>query len=208
MAALLSVAPAVSAQESVLQAFSGKVSASRVSFDYSWSMQAGRTKVEGKGCVVLQGAAFRMEGNGLDVRCDGKTLWTVDEEAGEAVIEALDPSGVDYSANPALLVSAVDKAFREVSSHRENFRGKNARVCVLEPVDEAASLGGTDIVSLKLYFAPDKVELTGAAFTMEDGSVSVFQLDNMKFAPVSDDMEPFRLDVKTLDKDYFVTDLR
>ena len=207
--ASLAGTPAAFAQEgSVLQAFSKRVDGSRVSFDYAWSMQVGRTKATGEGTVLLQGNAFRMEGNGLDVRCDGKTLWTMDTEAEEVVIEALDPAGADYSANPALLVAAVDKAFREVSSLKGTFRGKAARICVLEPVGEAASVGGSGIVSLKLYFATDKVELTGAEFTMEDGTVSVFRLDNMKFSPVAEDLDAFRLDVAALDGGFVITDLR
>ena len=207
LAAIPGVLP-LRAQEGVLQDFLKKTSVSRVSFDYSFSVPAGRTKMEGSGNVLLQGDAFRVEGNGLDIRCDGKTRWTVDTDGEEAVIEPVDDSGADFYANPALLVVAVDKAFREVSSGKATFRGKGVRQSVLKPLDDSATVAGSEIESLKLYFASDKAEMLGAEFTMEDGSVTVFLLSQWKFAPASDDLAPFRFSASAFGANYVVTDLR
>ena len=61
------------AKSKTLGAFIEKVNSSLVSFDYSFSMQtpASKSKMTGKGKVKIQGSSFFLEGNGLEVWCDG-----------------------------------------------------------------------------------------------------------------------------------------
>lgn len=92
----------VLAQEHI--ALLDKASGKRVTFAYRYSLiQKG---VEGdevtSGHVSVQGNAFRLDGLGLEILSDGATRWTMDPQAKEVLIEAVD--GEDLLTNPALLV--------------------------------------------------------------------------------------------------------
>jgi len=197
------------AASSVLKEFTDKVNGSKVAFDYTYSLKNSKMKMTGSGKVTVQGDAFYMNGNGLEVWCDGKTSWVVDRESKEAVIETIVPSVADYFANPALLVVNVDKAFDEVSSVTGTFGGKSVRVSTLKPkADFDASIGGTSITSLKLYFAADKPVLVGAEAAVDDGTVTVFNISGMKFMEKESSLNDFRFNEQSLDSSYVITDLR
>lgn len=202
-----SVCMPMQARSKTLDEFITKVSSSLVSFDYSFVCQVNGTKMTGEGSALLQDDCFKVEGNGLDIRCDGKTRWTLDTFAEEAVIEPVDESSEDgFAVNPALIVTAVDKAFNEMSSGTSKFGGVVVDVSVLAPQKNGKS--SSDIARLKLYFKKGTQILSGAEVTLNDGTVSTFTLKNFTFSDKLKDKEPFRLDEKTLDSDYVVTDLR
>ena len=101
--------------------FFAKVGDSQVSFSYTFSVNA-QTKIQGSGALTVQDNAFKMSGNGLEVWCDGTSRWTVDASGKEAVIESVEENeATRYSANPALLLSNLDKAFVRTKSATEKF---------------------------------------------------------------------------------------
>ena len=116
------LAQTVSAASTPAAAFAKSLQGRLASFDYSYSM-SGSLPMNGSGSVRLQGDAFTMEGNGLDIRCDGKTRWTVDVVAEECYIENIEAQELDYEANPALLVGALDSAFNYKDSGTASFNG-------------------------------------------------------------------------------------
>ena len=79
MAALL-VLPEVSfAKSKTLDTFVSKVSSSLwFRSDYSFTMPTKKAKMTGNGSVKVQGTSFIVDGNGLEIWCDGKTRWTID----------------------------------------------------------------------------------------------------------------------------------
>lgn len=201
---LLAACLPADAASRALRDFLAKVSQSCVSFEYSYVHRVKGTNVKGAGSVELQGNAFRMKGDGMEVWCDGRTRWVLDRETKEAVIEAVDPSGEDYAANPALLISAVDKAFQEISAGTSKFGDKVVDVSILSPRSKAEV--PSDVVLLKLYFKPGSGEFIGAEVKLSDGSVTDFTIRKLAY---SDKKEAsFRFDEKTLDSSYVITDLR
>ena len=195
------------ARSRTLDEFVSKVSSSLVSFEYSFSCQVNGTKMTGEGDVLLQDDCFKVVGNGLDIRCDGKTRWTLDTFAEEAVIEPVDAGSEDgFAVNPALLVSAVDKAFNEISFGTSKFGGVVVDVSVLAPQEKSKS--SSDIARLKLYFKKGTQILSGAEVTLNDGTVSTFTLKNFRFSDKLKEKDSFRINEKTLGSDYVVTDLR
>lgn len=198
-----------SASAGVLKDFVAKAAVSRVAFGYTYAMKSSNGKVQGAGSVVMQGNAFRMKGDGLEMWCDGKTLWTVDRASREVVISPVDDSGDGFAANPALLVVSVDKAFDEVDSATGKFKDSPARVSVLKPKERLDAVPAeTEITQLKLYFAGSGLHLIGVEITVEDGSVTVFDIAGMKFDEKSESADEFRFDERSLDSSYVVTDLR
>lgn len=78
----------------------------RVTFNYEYSLSkdgAGFSKVtEGK--VLVEDNAYRLDGLGLTIVCNGETRWTHDASAAEVVIENAEQDNI--LTNPALLISS------------------------------------------------------------------------------------------------------
>ena len=196
------------AKSKTLGSFIDKVSSSLVTFDYSFTMQTtkSKTKMTGSGNVKVQGNAFFMEGNGMEVWCDGSTRWTIDRFAEEALVESVSESYDSYATNPALMITAVDDAFNEVSFGTSKFQGKAVDASVLSPVHKGKY--SMDIAELTLFFKSGTSNLVGAEVKLNDGSVSEFSITGMTFSAQAEKKESFRFDEKTLDDSYVITDLR
>ena len=206
MASLLAMPQVLSAKSKTLSAFVDKVSVSLVSFDYSFTMPTKKARMTGEGTVKVQGGSFLVDGNGLEVWCDGATRWTIDRISEEALVESVDDSYDSYATNPALMIASIDDAFNEVSFGASKFDGKVADSSVLSHVRKGK--GSMDIALLKLFFKSGTSVLIGAEVTLNDGSVSTFIITNLRFDTSGKTKESFRFDEKTLDSSYVVTDLR
>ncbi len=196
------------AKSKTLSNFIDKVSSSLVSFDYSFSMKAANSKAKmtGSGNVKVQGSSFVMDGNGLEIWCDGATRWTVDRLAEEALVESVDDSADSYATNPALLITSVDAAFEEASFWASKFQGKAVDASVLSPVNKGKY--SMDIAQLKLFFKSGTSILVGAEVKLNDGSISEIVVSNLEFSDSLDEKGSFRFDEKTLTDSYVITDLR
>ena len=189
------------AKSKTLDSFVTKVSTSLVSFDYSFSMPTKKAKMTGNGNVMVQGNSFVMNGNGLEIWCDGKTRWTIDRLSEEALIEYVDDSYESFATNPALMI-----AFREVSFSSTKFEEKVVDASYLSPLHKGK--GSMDISSLILYFKSGSSVLVGARVKLNDGSISDFTITNLKFEKSDKSKESFRFNEKTLNASYVITDLR
>lgn len=196
------------AKSKTLSNFIDKVASSLVSFEYSFSLKASNSKAKmtGEGTVKVQGNSFVMDGNGLEVWCDGSTRWTVDRLAEEALVESVDDSADSYATNPALMITSVDAAFKEDSFGASKFQGKAVDASVLSPLTKGKY--SMDISQLKLFFKTGTSILVGAEVRLNDGSVSEIVVSNIVFSDPTDDKGSFRFDEKTLTDSYVVTDLR
>lgn len=73
-------------------------------YEYSLSKDGGDFSKVTEGNVLVEDSAYRLEGLGLTIVCDGETRWTYDPEAGEVVIESAEKDNI--LTNPALLISS------------------------------------------------------------------------------------------------------
>ena len=201
LTALLLVLTAFSAAgQNIVTGFAESLADGCASFGYTYSM-SGQVPLSGSGTIRLQGDAFVMQGDGLEVYCDGATRWTVDTVAEECYIESVEPGGLDYEANPALLVGAVDKAFKLQKTSSATFNSKKVTEAVLVPVDN-----GGNITEISLMMASEK-KPEGILVKTSDGNVITVVVKDFTVAgkaPVKD----FGFDTKKLASGYFVTDLR
>lgn len=200
LSVLLSAAlsPVLAADD--LRALTKKMADSRVTFSYSYETVRNGIVMEGGGTVAMQGEAYRMDGNGLEIVSDGTTRWTADAEAKELFIETVDRSAGDYVSNPARLLANIDAAFTPADAGESKFRGRVVQCYLLNPADK-----GTGIRKLRLYFA-DKT-LVGAAFILKDGSEAEFVISDLVFAAPGPESD-FRFDEKKTDGGWVITDLR
>ena len=199
LAVLFATLPSASAAVDI-RALADKMAVSRVSFAYSYEAVRDGTRMKGGGRAVVQGDAFRMEADGLEIVSDGTVRWTADTDAQELYIEPVDASATDFVSNPARLLANVDKAFRVDSMSRGTFRGQPADVYVLTP-----SVSGTGIRRVELCFSGRT--LVGASVTVKDGMTTDFMVSDLTFSDPGP-AEDFRFDVKKAGNGWVVTDLR
>ena len=183
-----------------LRALTEKLASSRVSFTYAYEAVRDGIVMKGSGTAMLQGEAFRMEGNGLEIVSDGEVRWTADSETRELFIEPVDAAATDFVSNPARLLADIGKAFSFTGSKPVTFRGQATEGYVLEPVVRDSGIR-------QLVLCLSGQTLVGASVTVKDGTVTEFLLSDMVFSapgPADD----FRFDEKKTGNGWVVTDLR
>lgn len=120
-AAFLS-APALSGAESPVDKFLEMFRTSCVSIECRYELSVSETVYKGVAAGQVQGRAYRMKAGGFDFFCDGRVLWTLDYEAGEAVIEPVEEAGEISVSNPVRLFAGLGDSFEIVRSSSENGR--------------------------------------------------------------------------------------
>lgn len=186
--------------QNIVTEFASTLSGKCANFCYDYVI-GGQMPVTGDGEVKLQGDSFVMKGNGLEIYCDGETRWTVDTDAEECYIEAVETGDMDIEANPALLVGAVDKAFKFQKVKSSTFNGKSVSEAVLTPTPKNGN-----IKEVSLFLTSAKVP-AGAILTTDDGTVITITITDYKlFGKV--ESNTFSFDTKKLNKNFIITDLR
>lgn len=104
---LLTVSPVQ--QTSLLDSIRQKSEQQCVAVSYEFTTTISGVKTMGEGQVHIQGNAYHMEGNGIEIYCDGTSTWMIDEQAKEVFIEAAESQSAGYLANPALLLMNLDE---------------------------------------------------------------------------------------------------
>ena len=182
-----------------VSSFADRVAGSRVQFDYRYEMEDAGMTMTGEGNVTVQGESYRISGDGLEIWCDGKAVCTVDDAAGEVVIEPV-WAGSGAFVNPAALVRNIGGGFLWDPDGRESvFSGREALEYDLTPVEPASDISG-----LKLCFTPDGTMLVGAELRTAKATV-VFHLSSIRFGQPGDGAE---FSIPSFGPEYFVTDLR
>ena len=196
---LHSFAGALQAQGNAgLNSLYSKMAASCVSMDYSFTMNASGVKAVGNGSVMVQDSAYDMTGNGLQVICDGKTMWIVDPDGKEVIIESPSQGEQAYLDNPALLFVNLSEAFK-VDGVREN---GGVSTYVLSPMVPCGIKAAT--VSVTSGNSP---VISSAHFLLSDGGEMDIKIKSMTFSEKKP-LTSFFYDVSGLDQSWLITDLR
>lgn len=197
---LLTVSPSVSASgDSPLKSLSDALADSSLSFTYSYEARKGKTYFTGSGSACIQGDAYMLCTDGVEVICDGKNLWSVDENTKEAVIETVLQGEYAYKSNPVLLIRDANLLFRQVSSSEVAFKGERVLEIGLEPVLD------TGLLDVCLYFKDNVI--CGASATAGDGTETVLVIKGFRYGQKKD-LSYFVFDDKSLDSSWIITDLR
>lgn len=186
--------------QQVLQDFSKAVSSHCANVNYSYKAVSSAT-VTGSGTLKLQGDSFYMNGDGLEIWCDGKVRWTLDRAAGEMVIEAVDDFEAGLAAaDPAIILSSLDTHFKVMSSVQESG---------MEKVSLAPASGALGIADLVIWFRRETglPVLSRAKATMEDGTMLEFTFKSMSWSAKVPGSE-FTFDMSKAQKSWVITDLR
>ena len=182
----------------VLNSLYSKMSASCVSMDYSFTMNSSDVKVVGNGSVMVQDSAYSMTGNGLQIICDGKTVWIIDAESKEVMIESPSQGDEAYMDNPALLFVNLSDAF-SVDGVKKN---DNVSTYVMSPMVAC----GIKAATLSVTSDPSPV-ISSAHFILSDGAEMDIKIKSMTFSEKKP-LTSFFYDISGLDSSWVITDLR
>ena len=197
---ILLAAQVLKAQETPpLARFYDNLLSSCVEFDMSYSIRMSGVKLDGKGVLELQGDSWILVGNGMEIRCDGKTLWTVDPESKEVVIDSLsDDITAGIITNPAVMLINL----RELFSLREVLPTKEGKSLIYTLYPKAES----EVSFVNMEILKGDSSLKQLTFSLEDGTsavVNIFSMKSGKKKPA----EYFSRSVN-YDSSWIVTDLR
>ena len=183
-----------------LEALYAKVASSCVESTYTFTTIMSGMKIQGDHVLEIQGNCWHLKGNGLEIWCDGQSVWTMDIPAKEVVIEDADQSDAGVLANPAVLLARMHEWFN-VSTERASSDGSSV-VYAMTP--KPGKEFGVESLDLELIKADGTVRK--GSFVLEDGNKVSLSFSSMKTKekrPVS-----YYRPSQTFDMSWIVTDLR
>ena len=199
-ALLLLLAGALSAQNiALLDKLYSDMSSSCVEMTYTYETEVSGVKAVGEGKLDVQREMWTMTGNGVQMWCDGKTLWVADPSLKEVVIEPA--SGEDGGAiltNPASLFVRMQELFNLTRSV-ESSDGKSVTFFM-----SPKTSGNMAFCNVELSKADASI-LSGV-FAFNDGSDVHVKVSSMSLSPKRE-TEAFRPQIK-FDSSWIVTDMR
>ena len=175
-----------------------KLASSCTSIDYVYTTEVTGVKISGSGVLQLQGNMWCNKGNGLDIWCDGKTVWTADTASKEVIIDSVSEEYADQLVNPALMFVKMKELFN-VKQAVDSKDGK-ALIYVLEPKSDL----GIEYFNIEIM--KNDVSIRAASFAMEDGSDVKLTVSSMSISSKKPS-EYFRPS-ESFDSSWIVTDMR
>lgn len=166
-----------------------------VVMDCTYSVESDGIPVKGKCKVEVQGISYKMTGGGLEVFCDGESVWILDPESMEAVIESVSVGSYSYVTNPALLFRDMEQMFTKTGSSALSGSGMRYRLTAREACGVASAVLDID----------KNAVLKRAEFTLDDESVMTIDVESVKVQPMKESAA-FR--PGQMPSDWVVTDLR
>lgn len=195
---LLACVSAVAAQENLFDAFVHKASNSLLTVSYQYSTVLSGVNTTGNGSFSIQGSSYRHSGSGLEIWCDGSTIWTADPAAKEMVVESVTESSSPFVAGATLVLVSPDSSFKVVNSKQT---GDGTQFHLLPEI----SCGVKDCYVTFSGNLSNPV-IRKAVLTLDDGTVFRMTFEEVSFSPELRDRTFFR--PGELGTAWVVTDLR
>lgn len=184
---------------SLLDRLYAKMSDSCLEMSYSYDARISGVHNQGSGLLRSQGLMWEMNGNGVTMYCDSKSVWIIDPTMKEVVIEPLqDEESSQWISNPAVVLSRMKDMFKVAESLES--QDDKAVVFVLEPLNK----GYIDYCNLEIFKSGNSIRR--ATIALSDGNLIKIEVSSMKLTPkVSDEEFLPRME---FDPSWIVTDLR
>lgn len=104
------------AQQADMDALRSALSEKCVLMEADYKITMSQTRITGQTVIEAQGDAYVMKTEGMQVYCDGESVWTVDEESKEAYIEPAmtgEHQGLDNALLALMNSDAVECTFTD-----------------------------------------------------------------------------------------------
>lgn len=108
---LLAVAPHMLSAQNQLERLYDTFANNCIALDCTYSVESDVVPVKGQCEIEFQDTSYKMKGGGLEIFCDGASVWILDSGLMEAVIEPVSDDSHTYMSNPALLFRDMDQMF-------------------------------------------------------------------------------------------------
>lgn len=108
---LLTVAPHMLSAQNQLERLYDTFANNCIALDCTYSIESDVVPVKGQCEIEFQDTSYKMKGGGLEIFCDGASVWILDSGLMEAVIEPVSNDSHTYMSNPALLFRDMDQMF-------------------------------------------------------------------------------------------------
>ena len=108
---LLAVAPHMLSAQNQLERLYDTFANNCIALDCTYSVESDVVPVKGQCEIEFQDTSYKMKGGGLEIFCDGASVWILDSSLMEAVIEPVSDDSHTYMSNPALLFRDMDQMF-------------------------------------------------------------------------------------------------
>lgn len=108
---LLTVAPHMLSAQNQLERLYDTFASNCIALDCTYSIESDVVPVKGQCKIEFQDTSYKMKGSGLEIFCDGASVWILDAGVMEAVIEPVSDDSHTYMSNPALLFRDMDQMF-------------------------------------------------------------------------------------------------
>ena len=189
-----------SAQDnSLLDRMCSEGAASCVTIDYSYTARVSGIDNQASGELVSQGENWIVKGNGVEMYCDGTTVWIMDPTAKEVVIEPVaDEQQTAYLTNPARVFVGLQDSFR-INVATPSSDG-TATIFSLLPVNG----GNMEFLNIELY--NDTAAIRSMSFALNDGTLVKIDVNSMKLTSKLS-VEAFTPQT-VFDSTWIMTDLR
>ena len=195
---LLGAGRSYAQDESLLNRLYEKFADSCVELEYTYTSKISGVNISGSGMLQIQGSMWHNEGNGIEIWCDGKTIWTADLAAEEVVIDSVSDASETELTNPALMFVHMKDLFN-LKQVVKSTDGK-ADIFILEPIHEM------DIDFFNVEILKSDASIRSGSFALSDGNkfnVKVSSMKQIQNKPATS-FKPSQ----TFDSSWIVTDLR
>ena len=186
-------------RDSLLERFYKITSDSCVEFEYKYSVRISGVNQTGSGVLSAQGNLWMLNGNGLEMYCDGSSQWIIDPSMKEVVIETLleDADG-QLQTNPSFLFMRMKELFI-VKESRDAEDGQ-AVLYVLAPKVKS------DISYFNVELVKADASVRNGVVALNDGTLIKIEVSSMKLTPKRsiEDFHPH----SDFDSSWIITDLR
>ena len=183
--------------DNLFDALAGKIGASYVEIAYAYSSTLSGVPVYGEGQLQLQGTSYRHESSGLEVICDGESVWISDKLSKEMVIETAGDSSLP--ADPATMLVNLATAFKIKDIKKT---GEGSYEYLILPVNSI----GIRECRLTISGSSASPKLENASFTTSDAVVFNISIKSMTFSAQLRQASFFKPEERT--SSWVVTDLR
>lgn len=185
--------------KSLLDKVCQDVAKSCVTLEYTYTARLSGIDNNGSGVLVSQDDSWNVKGNGVEMYCDGASVWVVDPVSREVIIEPLaDEQKTEFITNPARIFLNLDESFK-VNSSNVSSDGK-AQVFSLAPVIKS------DLEYLNVEILKDASSIRQMSFALTDGTFVTIKVSSMKLTPKVS-VEIFKPQMQ-FDSKWIVTDMR
>ena len=110
----------------------------QAAFAYKVENAAGKVMSTKAGTILMKGTSYKISFNGLEVFCNGTTVWSYDKAAKEVTINNLDVSGGGITPQK-LFSNFYDKDYYSLLKGESKVAGKTLQEIQMTPVDKSKS---------------------------------------------------------------------